>query len=125
MEGDMRANLRKLIFGALLNVMALCASSALPASASDIVHNPHARSGQLSRIWTFFDCRSHSPIGNTGSYGARGTVTIKFVPQNNCGNPQEPTNEVWYVSPAGFKGVDTVTFPFGSHSKMILNVTVN
>src|ERR1700722_2444190 len=121
----MRMTLRKLIFSASLSGMAICTISAMPASASDIMHSMHARSGQLSRMWTFFDCRSHSPIGNTGSYGARGTVTVKFVPQHNCGNAQEPTNEVWYVSPAGFKGADTLTFPFGAHSKMILNVTVD
>jgi len=121
----MRAYLRKSIFGASLRGMAFCMISAMPASATDIAHNTHARSGQLSRIWTFFDCKLHSPIGNTGSYGARGTVSVKFVPQNNCGNANEPTNEVWYVSPAGFKGLDTVTFPFGARSKMILNVTVN
>ena len=121
----MRVNLRKLIFVTFHSGMAFCTMSATPASASDIVHNTHARSGQLSRIWTFFDCKLHSPIGNTGSYGARGTVSVKFVPQNNCGNANEPTNEVWYVSPAGFKGLDTVTFPFGARSKMILNVTVN
>jgi hypothetical protein len=50
---------------------------------------------------------------------------VKFVPQNNCGNAQEPTKEIWYVSPAGFKGLDTVTFPMGARSKMILNVTVD
>lgn len=121
----MRANLRKLIFGASLSGMASCTISTMPASASDITHSTHARSGQLSRIWTFYDCKLHSPIGNSGSYGERGTVTVKFVPQNNCGNAQEPTNEVWYVSPAGFKGLDTVTFRFGSPSKMILNVTVD
>jgi hypothetical protein len=120
-----RAYLRKSIFGASLGGVAFYTISVLPASATDIVHSTHARSGQLSRIWTFFDCRSHTPIGNTGSYGARGTVTVKFVPQKNCGNAQEPTNEVWYVSPAGFKGLDTLTFPFGAHSKMILNVTVD
>jgi hypothetical protein len=121
----MHANLRKLIFGAPVSGMAFCTISAMPVSASDIMHNTHARSGQLSRIWEFYDCKLHTPIGNTGSYGERGTVTVKFVPQNNCGNAQEPTNEVWYVSPAGFKGLDTVTFPFGARSKMILNVTVD
>jgi hypothetical protein len=120
-----RANLRKLIFGASLSGMAFCMISATPASATDIMHNTHARSGQLSRIWAFYDCKSHTPIGSSGSYGERGTVTVKFVPQNNCGSPNEPTNEVWYVSPAGFKGLDTVTFPFGARSKMVLNVTVN
>ncbi len=121
----MRVNLRKLIFEAWLSGMAFCMISALPAFASDIMHNTHARSGQLSRIWEFYDCKFHNPIGNTGSYGERGTVTVKFVPQNNCGNAQEPTKEIWYVSPAGFKGLDTVTFPMGARSKMILNVTVD
>jgi hypothetical protein len=93
----MHANLRKLIFGAPVSGMAFCTISAMPVSASDIMHNTHARSGQLSRIWEFYDCKLHTPIGNTGSYGERGTVTVKFVPQNNCGNAQEPTNEVWYV----------------------------
>ena len=37
---------------------------------------------------------------------------VKFVPQNNCGNAQEPTKEIWYVSPAGFKGPDG-DFPHG------------
>jgi hypothetical protein len=120
----MHANLRKLIFGAPVSGMAFCTISAMPVSASDIMHNTHARLGQLSRIWEFYDCKLHTPIGNTGSYGERGTVTVKFVPQNNCG-AQEPTNEVWYVSPAGFKGLDAVTFPFGARSKMILNVTVD
>jgi hypothetical protein len=121
----MRVNLGNLILGASLSGAAFSMISATPASAIDITHSTHARSGQLSRIWTFFDCRSHSPIGNNGSYGAHGTVTVKFVPQKNCGNAQEPTNEVWYVSPAGFKGLDTISFPFGARSRITLNVTVD
>jgi hypothetical protein len=86
----MHANLRKLIFGAPVSGMAFCTISAMPVSASDIMHNTHARLGQLSRIWEFYDCKLHTPIGNTGSYGERGTVTVKFVPRTTAARKSRP-----------------------------------
>jgi hypothetical protein len=41
----MRMTVRKLIFRASLSGLALGVIPGMPASASDIVHNPHARSG--------------------------------------------------------------------------------
>ena len=55
-----------------------------------------------------------------------GTVTLKDVQVNQCGNPNEPAKEVWYTSAPGFKGVDIVKFPMGKRGNfgVTYNVTV-
>jgi hypothetical protein len=91
------------------------------ASADE--YDRQAKSGQASKIYTFFDCKRHSPAGDGGGNAEHGTVAVKDVIQNRCGNPNEPTREVWYTSSQGFKGVDRVIFPRGQR-QTILNVTV-
>jgi hypothetical protein len=100
---------------------ALCAFQMAQASASE--YDRHAKSGQASKIYTFFDCKRHSPEGDGGGTAEHGTVAVKDIIQNRCGNPNEPTREVWYTSSPGFKGIDRVIFPMG-HRQTIFNVTV-
>ncbi len=94
------------------------------AQAAAPVHSVQAKSGQLTHIWNFFLCtRSRVPAGANGFFVEHGTVTIKDVTQNRCGSANWPAREVWYTSPPGFRGVDTITFPMGQ-SAIILNVAV-
>ena len=125
MEGSIRMAIGTLIFKASLSAVAFCTMSARcrrrhrTLCTTSMPDRANSRGYGRSLI-------AHPIVPlETLEAMARGTVTIKFVPQKNCGNAQEPTNEVWYVSPAGFKGVDTLTFPFGARSKEVLNVTVN
>jgi hypothetical protein len=91
------------------------------ASADE--YDRQAKSGQASKIFTFFDCKRHSPGGDGGGNAEHGTVAVKDIIQNRCGNPNEPTREVWYTSSPGFKGVDRVVFPRGQR-QTIFNVSV-
>jgi hypothetical protein len=91
------------------------------ASADE--YDRQARSGQPSKIYTFFDCKRHSPAGDRGANAEHGTVEVKDIIQNRCGNRNEPTREVWYTSSQGFRGVDKVVFPLGKR-EVIFNVTV-
>jgi hypothetical protein len=94
------------------------------AYAHSMQHYVSAISGQPTHIWNFFNCRTHFPMGTTGSFVEHGTVTVKELStQNRCGNANEPAREVWYTSPPGFKGIDTITFPAGS-GRVIFEVTV-
>ena len=113
---------RKLIFG-----VAICIIS-IPQpifAARDFTFESHAKSGVPSRIRTFFDCQRHSPGATGGGTAEHGTVVAKFVTQNRCGNPNEPTNEIWYTSTPGFKGVDTVTIAASGNVNVIIEVTVD
>jgi hypothetical protein len=93
------------------------------AQASADEYDRQAKSGQASKLYTFFDCKRHSPSGDGGGMAEHGAVVVKDIIQNRCGNPNEPTREVWYTSSSGFKGVDRVVFPRGQR-QTIFNVTV-
>ena len=94
------------------------------AQASADQYDRHVRSGQPSKIYNFFDCKRHSPGGDGGATAEHGTVTVKDVTQNCCGNPNESAREAWYKSSPGFKGVDHVIFPLPGGRQLIFNVTV-
>ena len=93
------------------------------ANAGSTQYDVHSKSGQASRIWIFYDCKRHNPTGANAGIADHGTVQLKDVVQNECGNPNEPTREVWYTSAPGFKGVDRVVLPRGSQ-QTVFNVTV-
>jgi hypothetical protein len=61
------------------------------AQASASEYDREAKSGQASNIFTFFDCKRHSPGGDGGGNAEHGTVAVKDIIQNRCGNPNEPT----------------------------------
>jgi hypothetical protein len=96
-----------------------------PSLSRDYVFENHARSGVPTRVRTFYDCQHHSPGGSGAGTAEHGTVASKFVVQNKCGNLNEPTNEYWYTSNPGFKGLDTVTIPATSGTNVVIKVTVN
>jgi hypothetical protein len=108
----------------ILSCAALCTIQATIAVATDLQFSAHAKSGEPTRVRTFFDCIRHSPGGGGGAFAEHGTVNVKFVTQKRCGNANEPTNEVWYTSPAGFKGTDTVTIPISGATRVSIDVTV-
>src|SRR5271157_723700 len=48
----------------------------------------HARSGQPSRIWNFYDCTTHSPVSEVaGAFVEHGSVSFKDTVGNRCGVP--------------------------------------
>jgi hypothetical protein len=102
----------------------LCTFQIPKAWASE--YNAHAKSGQTSLIGHLYSCSSHVPPGDGGYHVDHGTITLKDVTYNACGNPNEPTREVWYTSVPGFKGTDKVTFPMGKRGNFGIsyNVTV-
>jgi hypothetical protein len=111
---------RGLFFSGMLTVAAILA--AIPAAASrDEQHE--ASSGKPTRIFSFFSCTNHHPYQGA-AFVEHGTVTYKDVVGNRCGSVAEPAREVWYTSPPGFTGEDTVTFPFSGGST-IIHVTVH
>jgi hypothetical protein len=71
-----------------------------------------AVSGVPTHIWTFANCigRVKYPFSGT-AFSEHGTLTFKEVVRHRCGMANVITREVWYTSPAGFIGVDRVTFP--------------
>jgi len=52
-----------------------------------------AKSGQATRMYNFYNCVGHHPGGDGGAFAEHGTVTIKDVTQNRCGNANEPARE--------------------------------
>lgn len=86
-------------------------------------HSVQARSGQPTHIWNFYNCQTHNRTGDGGSFVEHGTVSVRDVTQNRCGNANEPAREVWYTSAPGFKGMDKVTFPIGQ-GQIVFHVTV-
>ena len=117
--------LRKLIMGLSISLgvaLNLCQAS----QAAGIGVNAKAKSGQPTLIGHLYSCTTHSPPGDAGASVEHGTVTLKDVQINQCGNPNEPAKEVWYTSAPGFKGVDTVKFPMGKRGigGVTYNVTV-
>jgi hypothetical protein len=108
------------IVGAVL----LALSSTIGADAVAMEFNTTARSGQPMLLYTFFDCRRHSPGGDGGAFAEHGAVTIKDVYQNRCGNPNEQARQAWYTSTPGFKGIDKIVFPLGPMRTLNFNVTV-
>jgi hypothetical protein len=109
-------------FGAL--GLALSLLQATQASAIQV--NTRAKSGQATLIGHLYSCSSHVPGGDGGNTVEHGSVTLKDVQINQCGNPNEPAREVWYTSAAGFKGTDTVRFPMGKRGNfgVVYNVNV-
>jgi hypothetical protein len=78
--------------------------------------------GEPTRIFTFLNCMFHKPWYGT-AFVEHGSIAYKEVTQRRCGNADEPARDVWYTSPPGYKGTDTVTFPFGS-SSTVFNISV-
>jgi hypothetical protein len=107
--------------GVALGAMAIAAILALPQSgrAFGVNYQKEAPSGKPTRIFTFFNCTLHKPWYGT-AFVEHGTVAYKETTQKRCGNASEPAREVWYTSPPGYKGTDTVTFPFGSSSTVFV-----
>ena len=104
--------------------IAIFAVQPTTAYARESQFQAHAKSGEPTRIRTFYNCKRHLPGGGGGAFVEHGTVTVKYVIQNRCGNANEPTNEIWYTSTPGFKGLDTVTLPLGGRTKVNIEVTV-
>ena len=117
MDSRSRTILSTLILAATLGCLG-------PGQASSRNEEREAQSGKPTRIFNFFDCTSHIPWQGT-AFVDHGTVTYKDVTQKRCGNPSEPAREVWYTSPPGFTGVDTVTFPFSGGASTIFTITVH
>jgi hypothetical protein len=114
----------KVSSGVALGAMAIVVMLALPQSgrAFGTNYQKEASSGKPTRIFTFFNCMLHKPWYGT-AFVEHGTVAYKQVTQKRCGNASEPAREVWYTSPPGYKGTDTVTFPIGS-SSTVFNISV-
>src|SRR5271165_4469433 len=82
-----------------------------------------SKSGKPVLVGAFVDCRNHVPYSGT-AFVQHGTVTMKSLTINRCGNPKEPTNAYWYTSEPGFKGLDEGNFSYTSGSAIIVHVTV-
>ncbi len=87
------------------------------------VREVEAKSGKPVLVGAFYDCRNHVPYSGT-AFVQHGTVTMKSLTINQCGNPKEPANAYWYTSEPGFKGLDEVNFSYTSGSALIVHVTV-
>ena len=57
------------------------------AQASASEYDRHAKSGQASKIYTFFDCKRHSPGGDGGGTAEHGTVAVKDIIKIVAGIP--------------------------------------
>ena len=86
-------------------------------------YSKHAKSGEATRIWSFYSCTTHAPSSPSGAFVEHGSVVYKDATIDRCGNANEPAREVWYTSNAGFKGLDKVTIPWRKRAT-IIDVTV-
>ena len=66
---------------------------ASPTSAGE--YSSHAKPGEATRIWMFYDCRHHTPSAPSGAFVDHGSVSYKDGVHDRCGNVSEP---VWEVS---------------------------
>jgi hypothetical protein len=96
---------------AALGAIAIAAMLGLTQSACAIGqdYKKEVLSGKPTRLLTFLNCTSHTPYYGT-AFVDHGVLAYKATTQRRCGNASEPVREVWYTSPPGYKGTDTVTF---------------
>ena len=104
-------NRLRLVFAAVtIGVMLAAVQSAAGIREKTV----EARPGNPTLIFTFWRCGAGGasvPYQGT-AFVEHGTLTYKDVTNSRCGSPNWQTREVWYTSSPGFKGVDTVTFPW-------------
>jgi hypothetical protein len=62
--------------------------------------------GKPVRVMSAWNCRTGSYPGASGSAG-NGTIEVRKVTQNRCGNAAQPVEELWYTPNRGFRGDDT------------------
>lgn len=94
-----------------------------PSAAGVREANAAVDSGVPTRIWRFYNCHNHIPSERT-AFVDHGTLDYRPSATERCGNPSEPVREIWYTSPMGYHGADSIVFPGKRHPHTIIRVTV-
>ncbi|TBW32915.1 hypothetical protein EYW49_21215 [Siculibacillus lacustris] len=66
-----------------------------------------AQSGKPTLVGSLWNCRTMSYPAVDGQ-ADHGKITRRETTQNRCGNPKQPTVEMYYTSDPSFKGTDGV-----------------
>ena len=110
-------------FGILVSAAMSLFVVANPSIAGVRVSNAAVDSGVPTRIWRFYNCHNHIPSERT-AFVDHGRLDYRQSATDRCGNANEPVREIWYTSPAGYHGADSIVFPGKRHPHTIILVTV-